>query len=224
MREHSALPLTGEFPAEVGVHQHGPLLSARALGCLACHQNDAPASGARFSVDPGRRFVACPASPVALCLVSGVATWPEGLRSPADTHPARQMPLRGDDGHEELAHPDHALARLPAHRPQPAHPHRLERPPGRQRPPRRRRPAPQDPPPDAARPSPTWPRRARHHDTGEPAPVPASPQPRQCHSIRPCPEPARNRHPGTKQPPQPAHSGQPRRMSDLNVKISAGQT
>jgi len=43
--------------------------------------------------------------------------------------------------------PAHALARLPARRPQPAHPHRLERPPGRQRPPRRRRPAAQNPPP-----------------------------------------------------------------------------
>ena len=37
----------------------------------------------------------------------------------------------------------HAVAHLPAHRPQPAHPHRLGRPPGRQRPPRRRRAAPE---------------------------------------------------------------------------------
>ena len=36
----------------------------------------------------------------------------------------------------------HALARLPDGRPQPAHPHRLDRPPGRQRPPRRGRPPP----------------------------------------------------------------------------------
>ena len=40
----------------------------------------------------------------------------------------------------------HALARLPDGRPQPAHPHRLERPP-RQRPPRRGRPAAPHPPP-----------------------------------------------------------------------------
>ena len=39
-------------------------------------------------------------------------------------------------------HPDHALAHLPARRPQPAHPDRLGRPPGRQRPPRRSRPPP----------------------------------------------------------------------------------
>ena len=38
--------------------------------------------------------------------------------------------------------PAHALAHLPARRPQPAHPDRLGRPPGRQRPPRRGRPAP----------------------------------------------------------------------------------
>ena len=43
--------------------------------------------------------------------------------------------------------PAHALARLPARRPQPADPHHLGRPPGRQRPPRRRGPAAQNPPP-----------------------------------------------------------------------------
>ena len=49
-------------------------------------------------------------------------------------HRPRLDPAHGPD-------PDHALAHLPARRPQPAHPHRLERPPGRQRPPRRCRPA-----------------------------------------------------------------------------------
>ena len=55
-------------------------------------------------------------------------------------HRPRLDPAHGPD-------PAHALARLPAGRPQPADPHRLERPPGRRRPPRRRRPAPEDPPP-----------------------------------------------------------------------------
>jgi len=55
-------------------------------------------------------------------------------------HRARLDPAHGPDS-------AHALARLPAGRPQPADPHRLERPPGRRRPPRRCRPAPQDPPP-----------------------------------------------------------------------------
>ena len=50
-------------------------------------------------------------------------------------HRPRLDPADGPD-------PDHALARLPARRPQPAHPDRLGRPPGRQRPPRRSRPAP----------------------------------------------------------------------------------
>ena len=50
-------------------------------------------------------------------------------------HRARLDPAHGPDS-------AHALARLPAGRPQPADPHRLERPPGRRRPPRRCRPAP----------------------------------------------------------------------------------
>jgi hypothetical protein len=72
----------------------------------------------------------------------------------------------------------------PAARPQPADPHRLERPPGRQRPPRRRRPAPQDPPP-----SPQDPHRPGHrrHTTMTP---PANP-----HQYR------HHRSPGTPQHP-----------------------
>ena len=76
----------------------------------------------------------------------------------------------------------------------------------------------------AARPSPTWPQRAttitrppnphqyRHHRSPD------------TQTSRPCPETARNRHPATTQPPEPAHSSQPAKMSDPNVKISAGQT
>ena len=66
----------------------------------------------------------------------------------------------------DLAHgpdPDHALAHLPARRPQPAHLDRLGHPPGRQRPPRRHRPAPQNPGAAAARPSPAWPPQRRHN-------------------------------------------------------------
>ena len=47
-------------------------------------------------------------------------------------HQPRLVPPHGPD-------PARALARLPARRPQPAHPHRLEHPPGREPAPRRRR-------------------------------------------------------------------------------------
>ena len=69
-------------------------------------------------------------------------------------HRPRLDPAHGPD-------PDHALAHLPARRPQSAHPDRLGRPPGRRRPPRRGRPAPENtaPPPK----DPPQPR--RHHRT-----------------------------------------------------------
>src|SRR5262249_24248921 len=54
--------------------------------------------------------------------------------------------------------PADALARLPAGRPQPAHPDRLGRPPGRRRPRRRSWPRAQDPPP-----TPQDPRHPRRH-------------------------------------------------------------
>jgi site-specific DNA recombinase len=92
-------------------------------------------------------------------------------------HRARLVPPHGPD-------PDHALARLPARRPQPADPHRLERPPGRRRPPRRRRPAPQDPPP-----APQDPHRPGHR--GHPAMTP----PANPHQYR------HHRSPGTPQHP-----------------------
>jgi len=100
-------------------------------------------------------------------------------------------------------HPDDALAHLPARRPQPAHPDRLERPPGRRRPPRRGRPAPENtaPPPQ----DPRQPR--RHHRTAltqasSPRSSPAQPAPRRhgTKSTTCCPKqpgqaaPARKRH------------------------------
>src|SRR5262249_56443053 len=66
-------------------------------------------------------------------------------------HRPRLDPADGPD-------PADALARLPAGRPQPAHPDPLRRPPGRPRPPRRGRPATQHPPPappDPRQPPPT---------------------------------------------------------------------
>ncbi len=94
--------------------------------------------------------------------------------------------------------PDHALARLPAGRPQPANPGRLGRPPGRQRPPRRGRPATQNPPP--APQDPHRPGHRRHPALTRPAPA----QPRQA---APSPAPPRPRHP---RPAGPArkHSGE----------------
>ena len=76
----------------------------------------------------------------------------------------------------------HALAHLPAGRPQPAHPDRLEHPPGRQRPPHRGRPAPQNPAP-----APQDPRQPGHRSAAitlappipRPSPAhPRSPRPR----------------------------------------------
>ena len=46
------LPLPGEFRTDVRVRDHGILLSVQALGCLACHQNDAPCGAALSSVNP----------------------------------------------------------------------------------------------------------------------------------------------------------------------------
>jgi hypothetical protein len=121
----------------------------------------------------------------------------------------------------------HALARLPAGRPQPAHPDRLGRPPGRRRPPRRGRPAAQDPPP-----APQDPRQPGHRS----APItlaPPIPRPPPAHPASPRPRHGgHNPLPGTaastRQPAlNPAQPGTPparTKMPDPNVKISAGQT
>ena len=74
--------------------------------------------------------------------------------------------------------PAHALAHLPARRPQPAHPDRLGRPPGRRRPPRRSRPAPQTPAPapqDPRQPAP--PQRRHNPGATHPAAVTGTPRP-----------------------------------------------
>ena len=70
---------------------------------------------------------------------------PSGPSPPPRTPPATTSPAAGPGSW--AWHPDHALARLPARRPQPAHPDRLGRPPGRRRPPRRGRACPQNPAP-----------------------------------------------------------------------------
>ena len=64
---------------------------------------------------------------------------PSGPSPPPRTPPATTSRAAGPGS---WACTPHALAHLPAGRPQPAHPGRLGRPPGRQRPPRRGRPAP----------------------------------------------------------------------------------
>ena len=134
-------------------------------------------------------------------------------------HRARLDPAHGPD-------PGHALARLPARRPQPAHPDRLERPPGRRHPPRRRRTPPENttPPPQ----DPHQPR--RHHRTAltqasSPRSSPAGPAPRRhgTESTTCCPEQPGQAAPSAQAASHPA-SGQIRKMSDLNVNIGPGQT
>jgi hypothetical protein len=51
VRQHFALPLTGELPAEVGVREHDPLLSARTWGVCTV-TNDPPGGATRSSVNP----------------------------------------------------------------------------------------------------------------------------------------------------------------------------
>jgi len=62
--QHLLLPLPAELRADVGVHEHGLLLSARTLGRLACHQNDAPYAAALSSVNPAM-----------LCRLPGLAAY-----------------------------------------------------------------------------------------------------------------------------------------------------
>ena len=103
-------------------------------------------------------------------------------------------------------HPDHALARLPAGRPQPAHPDRLGRPPGRRRPPRRGRPAPQNPAPPPQ--DPRQPRRRSTAITLAPPiarPSPARPMTTQTTARRTQPA-ARNSHGAQATSPEPGPS------------------
>jgi hypothetical protein len=98
-------------------------------------------------------------------------------------------------------HRHHALDLLPARRPQPAHPHRMEQPPGRQHPPRRRR-----------TPAQTTPQtQARHHRGLTPNPTPRAPPPQQpaCPARRtqPRPAPTPNTAPPQTAPAAPAHAG-----------------
>ena len=99
-----------------------------------------------------------------------------------------------------------ALARLPADRPQSAHPDRLGRPPGRRRPPRRGRPAPQNPAP-----APQDPRQPRRRSTAItlappiPQPSPARPMTTQTTARRTQPA-ARNNHGGQATSPEPGSS------------------
>jgi hypothetical protein len=135
-------------------------------------------------------------------------------------HRPRLDPAHGPD-------PAHALACVPARRPQPAHPDRLGRPAGRRRPPRRSRPAPQNPAPPPH--DPRQPR--RHHRTAltqasSPRSSPAQPAPRRhsTESTTCCPKQPGQAAPSAQAASHPARNGQPPRMSDPNVKISAGQT
>ena len=105
--------------------------------------------------------------------------------------------------------PRHALAHLPAGRPQPAHPDRLGRPPGRQRPPRRGRPAPENPAPP-----PQDPRQPGHRSAAI-TPAPPIPRPSPAHPRSPRPRHGgHNLLPGTataaRQPAlNPAPAGNP---------------
>ena len=118
-------------------------------------------------------------------------------------HRPRLDPAHGPD-------PDHALARLPARRPQSAHPDRLGRPPGRRRPPRRGRPAPENPAP-----APQDPRQPRHRSA---AITPGATHPAAVTSTPRSPRPQHGAHnllPGTataaRQPaPNPAPAGNTR--------------
>jgi hypothetical protein len=118
-------------------------------------------------------------------------------------HRPRLDPPHGPD-------PGHALAHLPARRPQPAHPDSLGHPPARQRPTRRSRPATQNPPPP-----PQNPHRPGHRRHPALTP-PANPAPRPDH-----------RNPGT--PGQPAmprtarharrnRESRPQRLPTRNVR------
>ena len=136
-------------------------------------------------------------------------------------HRPRLDPAHGPD-------PDHALARLPAHRPQPAHPDRLGRPPSRRRPPRRGRPAPQNPAP-----APQDPRQPRRRSTAitpgatHPAAVTGTPQITQTTARRTQPN-SRNSHGGQATSPEPGssreHARRARKCQPQNVKIRPGQT
>ena len=96
----------------------------------------------------------------------------------------------------------HALARLPAGRPQPAHLDRMGRPPARQRPPRRGRPAAPHPPPAPAPQDPHRPGHRRHPAMTRPA----NPAPLPDHRSPDTPDQPtlpRNSPPGTPQPENP---------------------
>jgi hypothetical protein len=133
-------------------------------------------------------------------------------------HRPRLDPAHGPD-------PAHALALLPARRPQPADPHRLDRPPRRQRPPRRRRPATQNPPP--APQDPRQPR--RHHSTAITAAAPGRGTAQITRTTAQRAEPAApgqphqpGNHPRTRL--QPATRKPRTKMSDPNVNIVLTET
>ena len=152
---------------------------------------------------------------------------PSGLRHRQgprqQQHRPRLVPAHGPD-------PPHALARLPAGRPQPAHPERLERPPGRQRPPRRSRPAARKPGAGAARPSPPPPQ--RRHNPAQPATIASTAGITKTRhgGTTCCPEqpgqgsnqPASGITPSLQRPT--ACSGHIRKMSGLNVNMDTGET
>jgi len=136
-------------------------------------------------------------------------------------HRPRLDPAHGPD-------PAHALADLPARRPQQAHPGRLDRPPRRQRPPRRRRPPPENP---------QTPPQDPHH-ARNPAAITSSAQPltRHCQPQALPPPPHRVSIPATSQnPPASRRQGTPDttdtptrperpRMSDQKVNMVPTET
>ena len=222
-RGHGQDPL----PAPPGIHEAGPEPArdphpARAPAGLL-HPADHHRPAGRGRQDP-RRSTTTPRSRTPQVLRPAHRRRADLLHRQGprqQQHRPRLDPAHGPD-------PDHALARLPARRPQPAHPHRLERPPGRQRPPRRRRPAPENPAPP-----PQDPRQPRRHRSAAitrrhpPAAITGTAQTTQPqhagHHLLPRTA-AAARQPARTRPPARTRTGTPCKMSDPNVKISAGQT